>query len=163
MNVNIYNQLFNLLIFILTGIVIGILFDIFRIIRRSFKTPDFITYIEDVLFWSLTGFILLFTIFTFNNGEIRLYIFIGLLFGLTIYLLTISKYLIKASVKIITLFKEILSYPIKVIINFVKNFIIHPFSLLFSIIKSRIAKIVKTTNKKTKNKELDNIYTKVDE
>ena len=42
----VYNQLFCLLIFILTGLVIGILFDIFRILRKSFKVPDIITYIK---------------------------------------------------------------------------------------------------------------------
>ena len=96
-----------MLLFILTGIVIGVLFDIFRIIRRSFKTPDFLTYIEDILFWLMAGIILLFTIFTFNNGEIRLYIFVSLLFGLTIYLLTLSKFFIKINVKIIGIIKKI--------------------------------------------------------
>ena len=82
MNSSVYHQLFNLLVFVLTGILIGILFDIFRIMRRSFKTPDFVTYIEDIIFWILTGIVLLFTIFTFNNGEIRIYIFVSLLVGL---------------------------------------------------------------------------------
>ena len=115
------NQLINMLLFILTGIVIGVLFDIFRIIRRSFKTPDFLTYIEDILFWLMAGIILLFTIFTFNNGEIRLYIFVSLLFGLTIYLLTLSKFFIKINVKIIGIIKKIVCYPIKLIYNFIKH------------------------------------------
>ena len=55
------------LIFIVNGIIIGLLFDFFRILRRSFKTKDFITYIEDILFWVLTGLLLLYSIFTFNN------------------------------------------------------------------------------------------------
>ena len=56
------NQLFILLIFILSGYVIGILFDLFRITRKLFKLPNFVTYIEDVLFWILTGIILIFVI-----------------------------------------------------------------------------------------------------
>ena len=44
------NQAFTFIIFILNGFIIGILFDIFRILRKSFKTPDSITYIEDIIF-----------------------------------------------------------------------------------------------------------------
>lgn len=130
------NQLINMLLFILTGIVIGVLFDIFRIIRRSFKTPDFLTYIEDILFWLMAGIILLFTIFTFNNGEIRLYIFVSLLFGLTIYLLTLSKFFIKINVKIIGIIRKIVCYPIKLIYNFIKKFIFRPIIFVFNNIRN---------------------------
>ena len=37
---NSINQLYTLFVFILSGAVIGILFDLFRILRKSFKTPD---------------------------------------------------------------------------------------------------------------------------
>ena len=43
----------------MNGVIIGILFDFFRILRKSFKTPDFVTYIEDVIFWILTGLLTL--------------------------------------------------------------------------------------------------------
>ena len=65
-------------IFTLTGILIGILFDIFRIARKSFNTSDFITHIEDILFLLIAGVLLFFTIFKFNNGEIRSYVIIGI-------------------------------------------------------------------------------------
>ena len=68
-------------IYILCGIFIGILFDIFRILRKSFKTPDFVTYIEDAIFGIITGIFLIFIIFIFNNGELRFYIFLALLLG----------------------------------------------------------------------------------
>ena len=89
------SELYTFLLFILTGISIGILFDIFRILRRSFKTIDFITYIQDFLFWILAGVILLYSIFSFNNGELRAYIFIGVIMGVILYMLILSKYFIK--------------------------------------------------------------------
>ena len=42
------NQAYLFLIYCLCGIIIGIFFDIFRILRKSFKTNDFVTYIEDI-------------------------------------------------------------------------------------------------------------------
>ena len=59
----VYEQLFCLLIFIVTGILIGLLFDIFRILRKSFHTSDIITYIQDILFWLLAGSMIIFYIY----------------------------------------------------------------------------------------------------
>ncbi len=123
---DVYNQLFCLFVFIITGIVIGILFDIFRISRKSFRTADWITSMQDILFWILTGCIMLFSIFTFNNGEIRSYVFIGILLGVIIYMLLISRFFIKYSVIIITFLKKILSYPINLIEKVIRKFIIRP-------------------------------------
>ena len=83
------NQATLFLIFIVNGIIIGFLFDIFRILRRSFKTSDLITYIEDILFWILTGIIVLYSIFIFNNGEIRFFMFLAIGLGITFYMLTL--------------------------------------------------------------------------
>ena len=96
------NQLYAFAIFILNGFLIGLLFDIFRISRKSFKTPDFVTYIEDIAFWVLSGAMLLYSIFKFNNGELRLFIFIGVFIGTLIYMLIFSRLLINISVYIIT-------------------------------------------------------------
>lgn len=137
----VYNQLFCLLIFILTGIVIGILFDIFRILRKSFKTADFITYLEDIIFWILTGCIMLFSIFIFNNGEIRSYVFIGIAIGIISYMLIISRFFVKISVSIIKFIKKILSYPIKLIKNIFTKIILKP-----------TLKILKNIHNLTKNK-----------
>ena len=84
---NLENQAYLFVIFILNGFLIGILFDIFRILRKSFKTKDWLTYIQDILFWILTGFIVLYSIFRFNNGELRGFIFIRNIYW-DIYLFT---------------------------------------------------------------------------
>ena len=89
------NQAYSFIIFILNGLIIGLIFDIFRIFRKSFKTPDFITYLQDFIFWIIAGSILLYSIFKFNNGELRLYIFIGILLGVSAYILIFSRLFIK--------------------------------------------------------------------
>ena len=81
------NQVYIFIAFILNGFLIGIIFDCFRILRKSFKTPDIITYIEDIAFGIITGLLLLFSIMKFNNGELRVYLFLGILLGLILYLL----------------------------------------------------------------------------
>ena len=163
MDINVNQQLFNLLIFSLTGAIIGILFDIFRILRKSFKTPDFITYIEDILFWILTGAILLFTIFTFNNGEIRIYIFIGLIFGFILYLLTISKYFVKLCVTVLSFVKKVIYTPFNIIFKFTKKYIVKPILIMTRKVKRKVTKWIKNPAEKTANANFPNICQKNNE
>ena len=141
------NQAYLFIIFILNGILIGILFDIFRILRKSFKTSDIVTYIEDIVFWLLTGLITLYFIFTYNNGEIRLYIFLGIVLGTILYMLTISKYFIKINVKIINFIKTITGkiififlYPLKIIFKVLQKLFFRPFSFVFINIRKTFTK-----------------------
>ena len=127
------NQSYLFIVFTINGLLIGTLFDFFRILRRVFKTNDFITCLEDIAFWLFTGCLILYSIFKFNNGEIRLYMFLGIFIGILMYLLLLSKYIINVSVAVLTFFKKIISkiiciyiYPFKFIIKLFKK-IIHIF------------------------------------
>ena len=120
-------QIYSFLIFIISGIVISIAFDIFRILRKSFKTSDVITVLEDIVFWILTGLFLIYIILRFNYGEIRFYSFLALILGIIIYLLTLSRYFVKYSVKVLDtfriIFKTTIFNPIYLfVINFKKTF-----------------------------------------
>lgn len=101
------NQIYLFAIYMLCGIVIGIGFDIFRVLRKSFRTSDMVTYIEDILFGILTGIFLIIMLFIFNNGQLRFFIFVAIFLGLLLYLLTISKYFIKINVIILTFIKKL--------------------------------------------------------
>lgn len=148
------NQAYLFLIFTINGIFIGILFDIFRVLRRSFKTSDIITYIQDILFWILTGIILLYSVFTFSNGEIRFYMFLGVFLGSLLYMLMFSKYFIEINVKILLITKNIIGkvisvviFPIKIIINSIKKLFFKPIKF----ITINIQKIKINSQKKIKN------------
>lgn len=124
MNELIYHQINILAIFILTGMCIGILFDFFRIQRRVLKTHDFVTYIQDILFWFISGIILIFVFMRYTNGEIRAYMLSGMILGLIIYFKLISKFVIKINTSILSLimkFIGILLWPLKKIIEIIKK------------------------------------------
>lgn len=152
------NQAYLFIIFTINGIIIGILFDIFRILRRSFKTTDIITYVQDILFWILAGFILLYSIFTFSNGEIRFYMFLGVFLGCLIYMLMFSKYFIKINVKIVTFIKEIVAklisiliFPIKILANFFKKVLFKPIKFITINFSTLFLKNKKDFWKKSRN------------
>lgn len=126
------NQAYIFMIFIINGVIIGLLFDCFRVLRRTFKTNNITTYFQDVLFWILTGLILLYSIFTFSNGEIRLYMFLGVIVGCVLYMLLLSSNFIKINVKVLTTLKSIILTIIKIVLK--------PFVFLFKILHSFLFK-----------------------
>lgn len=160
----IFIQLYSFLVYLVSGMLIGVFFDVFRVLRKSFQTPDIITYIEDILFWILTGLFLLFVLFKFSNGIIRSYQVVGLFIGVIIYILSISKFFIKINVIIITFIKNIfckilylILYPIKFILKiFVKIFT--PFTFFVINIKkigtNSTKKIIKKVKFKNKTENL---------
>lgn len=157
-------QLYSLFVFTISGIIIGLFFDIFRVFRRTFKTSDFITYLQDIIFWTCTGLFILFVLFKVNNGEIRSYSIIGLIAGTLIYMFTISKHFIKINVIIVTFFKNIISkilfivlFPIKFIFKLLKKIILKPISFIVVNIRinftnsyKKIKNNMKTNKKNTK-------------
>ncbi|MDO5555087.1 MAG: spore cortex biosynthesis protein YabQ [Clostridia bacterium] len=153
------NQAYLFTIFILDGFLIGVLFDIFRILRKSYKTNDIITYIEDILFWLITASIILYSIFKFNNGELRGFIFIGLGLGTAIYILLFSKIFIKINLFIINIIKKVTYYiiviPLKVLFNITNKTVLEPISFIVINLKKTLSKIIlkakSVYNKKKKN------------
>lgn len=155
------NQANLFLIFAINGVIIGFVFDVFRILRKSFKTSDIITIIQDILFWIITGMIVLYSIFIFNNGEIRFFMFIGIFLGVLLYMVLLSKYIIKISVETIKIVKKIINFvfkilifPIKSIYNISKKILKRPILFCFINMKKTIrqidTKICKNKKKKAK-------------
>ena len=145
------NQAYLFLIFALNGIFIGVLFDFFRILRKSFKTVNIVTNIEDILFWILTGLSIIYCMYNFSDGSLRLFMFLGLALGLLLYMLTLSNFIVGTMVKIISIIKKfiitivkIITFPFKAIFKFIEKFIFRPLYLLW-------LKIQKNMTKKLKN------------
>lgn len=167
----IYTQLQLFFIFLINGFLIGFLFDFFRILRKAIKTADFITYIEDALFWILTGLIILYSIFTYNNGEIRLFMFLAIILGILIYFISISRPILHISLSIINVVKKvfhillnIIKIPFQFLFTWLKKLFFKPISFIIINIRnyftkcykkfSNVLKRIKISNKivkKTKN------------
>ena len=134
------NQAYLFLIFAFNGVVIGLIFDFFRILRKTFKTSNVITYIEDILFWILAGISIIFFMYNFSDGTIRLFMIIALLLGFLLYILSISNFIIKIFVFFINILKnlfktiiKVTSIPVKLIYKVINNTITHIKSLIFKI------------------------------
>lgn len=113
---------FNIVFFsILAGIITGILFDMYRIIRglNNFKV---VMIVEDILFWILTS-IVVFTFLLYTNyAFLTPYVYIFICCTILFYMRFISKYFYNIEKSILAIiFKYIrvilknLSYPLKLV------------------------------------------------
>ena len=76
---------------VLIGVVAGFCYDLYKVTRGTLRLRKIGTALGDVLFWIvLTGVV--FTLLLMSNwGEVRLYVFLGLVLGAVIYLSILSR------------------------------------------------------------------------
>lgn len=110
-------------LYLLAGVVICLLYDIFRALRRTVKTSDFGTYIEDIIFWILVAIFLIYLIFVINSGKIRFFMFAAIGLGGIAYYFTLSNYFIKFSIHILTCIKVIIKKIITLLLIPLKLFL----------------------------------------
>ena len=146
---NFFNgQLGLFLMYIAGGILICLTYDIFRALRKSIKTSDLATYIEDIIFFIIVSIFLIYLIFIVNDGSIRGFIFIGLILGGVLYYFTLSKYFMKISIFIFTFLKKILLAPIRLVLKINKKLI-----CFICINIQNLTKVLKKLPKLPKNKK----------
>ena len=119
------------------GIAVGLLFDIYRSLRRNFKVIRYLSLIFDSLFWLMVTILTFITINAVENFNLRYYHIIALFIGFLLYYSTISKFILAFLNKLIylvtNLFKKTVHYIVSISNNlyYVTIYSIH---LLFDII-----------------------------
>ena len=76
---NVSSEVITFFAFIVSGMLGGVAFDLFRAIRKNFETSNVVVYIEDFIFWILLGAISLMTSYFVSDGQIRVYMLISML------------------------------------------------------------------------------------
>ena len=97
------------LIFLLTicgGILAGIAYDVYKGVRRAVKAGRWGIAVLDSLFILTLAGIAVFVLFIANQGELRLYAFVGFALGFAIYMAGLSPFLSYLSKKIIEKYGE---------------------------------------------------------
>lgn len=106
---------------ILAGILVGILFDFYKIIR-GVKIPKVVMIIEDLLFWILTALVVFVFLLLNNYAFLGPYVYIFMIITLLFYIKLISPIIVNIERKLISFFISFLRivlknlvYPIKII------------------------------------------------
>lgn len=92
----------------LLGVGLGILFDVFRIMRFYMGKKKLITSLFDVLFWCLAVIALLAFVLTVSDGKMRWYVLFGTFCGGFVYVSALSEMVFRIGVSIVFIFKRFL-------------------------------------------------------
>lgn len=116
------NVQFNIVLYsILSGILIGVLYDLYNIIRGA-KVPKIIIMCEDILFWIFASLVVFTFLLYMNYAFLNPYVYVFMIITLVIYLKLISPMVLKIELYLISIFGKAIRivfktviYPVKVI------------------------------------------------
>lgn len=120
MIMTLYTQIRLLVFNVVTGLMIGLLFDIYRLIRGDIYSKV-VAALEDIIFWILSAFIVFSFMMYTNSAFMSIYVLLLIIFGVYIYMCLISKLsskVIKAAAgfifKLFRVIINILIYPLQI-------------------------------------------------
>ncbi|MCE5235797.1 MAG: spore cortex biosynthesis protein YabQ [Clostridiaceae bacterium] len=73
------------------GLVIGVLYDVFRLFRLPFRKRRVVTGVVDALFYAAAGVVAAVTLLYVNDGAPRVYLLGGLALGAFLYVSFVSR------------------------------------------------------------------------
>ncbi len=146
-DINIASQTKLLLFALGLGFIIGIIYDIFRIIRLSISRGRAAVFVQDILFFIIFSAVTFVFCLTLNNGKIRLFIVLSEILGFLIYYISFGAFVIRVSGKIIYYIKKFFTLMAKVISAPILFF----HRIILKIFK-KISKIIVKRGKKTGKK-----------
>ena len=105
-NYMVTEQVYIFLWSVLVGVIMGVVFDFFRALRRKGNTKNIIVYLQDIVFWFIVAIIIITSSFMLNDGELRGYMLIAYVLGALIYMLIFSNYIKNAFILIFNLLEK---------------------------------------------------------
>jgi spore cortex biosynthesis protein YabQ len=122
------NQQFGLIIFsLVSGIITGVLFDLYRLIRGFNNSNKIITFIEDTLFWIFTSVVVFAFLLYTNYAYIGMYVYLWIGIGIYLYMKLISRFFISYQYKLFKFLGRVFRVT--------RNSILYPFQAIIYLIK----------------------------
>ncbi|WMJ76757.1 MULTISPECIES: spore cortex biosynthesis protein YabQ [unclassified Sedimentibacter] len=148
-----YSQEYMLAVSVMGGMLLGFIWDIYRLVRHYTKLSAFATAIGDILYWLISIYIGIQLIFDISFGNVRFFILIGFISGALLYFYGISRYILKAAIFIVDAILKFIKKIISLLIDpikYVANMLINKFKILLYPIKLKYEKTRNTAKKRYK-------------
>ncbi len=114
------SEVFSLILLTLTGVLLGLCYDIVRAIRRAISFNIVFIWISDFLYWIVATCTIAYMLLITDDGIISTYEICGLILGAILYYNTLSRLILKIFgyvfakiIKIFKLFLQILLTPVR--------------------------------------------------
>lgn len=80
---------------VLWGIILLVIYDGVRVLRRIVKHTKAAEWLEDILFWVVSGCLIFRMMYEMNDGRIRSFSILGVTLGMVLYHYSVSSFLVK--------------------------------------------------------------------
>lgn len=113
-----------------SGVVLGIGYDIIEVLSREFRLRRFMIALMDVGYW-LVATLFVFQVLVYaNEGQVRVFIFIGLLVGIVIYFYMLSRLVRLTVTWVIVLFLRLIRRVIRILYTLLIQPLLYVYRLL---------------------------------
>ncbi len=138
---DISEQVMLFLLAVLVGAGLGVLYDVFRLIRVVFppaKKTGMVTFM-DVLFWLIYAFVIFVYSVQYGRGQVRFFFFIGSVLGFVLYIVTVGSV-------VMGIIRNVVSVIVK-ILRFVYSFTLKPIVKLLRLLYQKESEVFVRTYK----------------
>nr|WP_275984053.1 spore cortex biosynthesis protein YabQ [Paenibacillus hamazuiensis] len=111
----------------LGGLALGVLYDLYRVLSDRLNVPNWVLAILDIVYW-LVGTVLVFRLlYASNHGQVRIFIFIGLVIGILFYF----SFLSRMTIRFICFMIKVVQAAIRIGKRTIDIFIVTPILFLY--------------------------------
>ena len=118
------------------GFMIGFVYDLFRIARKTIPHTHIMVQIEDLLFWLLVTLLMFYLMLNRNYGEIRFFSIAGAALGAVLYFCSASILVMRVSVAIISFVQKIVATVVRIVFAPVRMFLLPPAKWVLRVVVS---------------------------
>lgn len=119
--ISVSQEAYILLATIYGGILIGFIYDLYKIFRKVFHPKKIATVIQDFFFWIIISLVAFYVLIISNQGALRFYNFLGFIIGGAVYNFFLSEIVTNAMILILRALKrfmidlyQLIAYPFRV-------------------------------------------------
>ena len=136
MLITVSNEAYIFLCSVIGGMLVAFIYDLFRIKRKTIKSSAIVIYIEDFIYWVVVALVMFGVVYYSNEGEMRGYLFIGAVLGVSLYIFVLSKPVVNMSMFIIRFVTRVL--------RMIWLIVTYPFRVIFSVLRIPLSFLYRT-------------------
>ena len=144
MEISITEQAQTVLLSLAFGVIIGIVYDCFRIFRLIIPAGKIIIFFQDIIFFSFFGVISFLYLLRENSGQARLFILVAIILGWGLYYTTVGSLIYKLTARSVAAIKKVLAK--------VFRWLFAPIKQMFVLLSRFFSEKMQKTEKYLKNK-----------
>jgi spore cortex biosynthesis protein YabQ len=87
-------QFFTLFMMFCSGLALGVLFDVCRVVSGKLGLPRYLFPLVDIVYWIVATILVFYMLMVSNEGQVRVFVFLGIGIGICFYFALLSHWII---------------------------------------------------------------------